>query len=214
MKNKQKEYVLWLYKLSGLNSLSVELNGKYYVLNNILFYNENEVIYRTGQGWFRVSEYSNYLNNSVKFLTSKPIKRKIKLDFSKKEPFIIKSDSSDVYYNLYLPISDFDIKQKYKKEGDTIYSILSLIDDKGLEVYGKEQVKYLGSLIFNIRDKIEKVAKNFTGWYKPMKKEEFDQNIKNLQTLYEEYNDTLKYIEDYNVEDYLKELEENKEKEE
>lgn len=212
MKNTEKTNTIVLYKSnSWYNPLYVQVKDTDYRLNNILFYNDNGVVYETGQGWFN----SNSLFD-VRLSTTKQIKRKIKIDFSKNEPFIIKSGGSyEVVYDLYFPLSDFDIKQKFKKTGDMILRIFYLIDDNGNELYGQENVKYFGSLIFESRNKIQEIGKLFSDYsYTPMTKKEFNENIDNLKQAYKDHIETLEYVKNYTVEDYLKELEENKEKEE
>lgn len=212
MKNTEKTNTLVLYKTNTwYNPLYVQVKDTGYRLNNILFYNDNGVVYQTGCGWFN----SNSLFNVI-LSTTKQIKRKIKIDFSKNEPFIIKSNCSyEVVYDLYFPLSDFDIEYKYKKEGDSIFKIFYLIDDNGNELYGKENVKYLGNLHFNARIKIQEIGKLFSDYsYTPMTQKEFDENINNLKQAYKDYIEILEYVKNYTVEDYLKELEENKEKEE
>lgn len=216
MKNTEKTNTIVLYKSnSWYQPLFAHVGDIGYKLNNILFYDNNDIVYQTGHGWFN-SEFSN-TSFDVKLTTSKPIKRKIKMDFSKNQPFIIKYDDSygDITYDLYLPLSDFDIEYKYKKEGDSIFKIFYLIDDNGNELYGKENVKYLGSIPFNARIKIQEIGKLFSDYsYTPMTEKEFDDNLQFLKQAYIEHIDALEYVKNYTVEDYLKELEENKEKEE
>ena len=192
----------------------MHVNNTGYKLNNILFYNDDGIIYQTGHGWFN-SEFSTTSFN-IRLSTTKPIKRKIKIDFSKNEPFIIKhNDTYEVSYDLYLPISDFYIKYKYKKQGDSIFKIFYLFDDNNNKLYGQENVKYLGNLHFNARIKIQEIGKLFSDYsYTPMTQKEFDENINNLKQAYKDHIETLEYIKNYTVEDYLKELEEHKEKEE
>lgn len=215
MKNTEKKYTIILYKSqTWYNPLYVHVNNTGYKLNNILFYNDDGIIYQTGHGWFN-SEFSTTSFN-IRLSTTKPIKRKIKIDFSKNEPFIIKhNDTYEVSYDLYLPISDFYIKYKYKKQGDSIFKIFYLFDDNNNKLYGQENVKYLGNLHFNARIKIQEIGKLFSDYsYTPMTQKEFDENINNLKQAYKDHIETLEYIKNYTVEDYLKELEEHKEKEE
>lgn len=211
MKNTEKTNTLVLYKTNTwYNPLYVQVKNTGYRLNNILFYNDNGVVYQTGHGWFSSFEFSN-TSFDVRLSTSKPIKRKIKMDLSKNEPFIFKYDDSyDISYDLYLPISDFNIEYKYKKQGDAIFKIFYLFDDNNNKLYGQENVKYLGNLHFNARIKIQEIGKLFSDYsYTPMTQKEFDENINNLKQAYKDHIETLEYIKNYTVEDYLKELEEN-----
>lgn len=207
MKDKQNTTIL--YKSSSwYQPLFVHVGNMVCKLNNILFYDNDNIVYQTGHGWFN-SEFSN-TSFDVRLLTSKPIKRKIKMDFSKNQPFVIKYDDSygDVTYDLYLPLSDFDIEYKYKKEGDSIFKIFYLIDDNGNKLYGKENVKYLGSIPFSARIKIQEIGKLFSDYsYTPMTEKEFDDNLHSLKQAYIEHIDALEYVKNYTVEDYLKELE-------
>ena len=212
MKNTEKTNTLVLYKTNTwYNPLYVQVKDTGYRLNNILFYNDNGVVYQTGHGWFSSFEFSN-TSFDVKLSTSKPIKRKIKMDLSKNEPFIFKYDDSygEVTYDLYHPLSDFDIEYKYKKEGDSIFKIFYLFDFNNNKLYGQENVKYLGNLHFNARIKIQEIGKLFSDYsYTPMTQKEFDENINNLKQAYIEHIDALEYVKNYTVEDYLKELEKN-----
>ena len=211
MKNTEKTNTLVLYKTNTwYNPLYVQVKDTGYRLNNILFYNDNGVVYQTGHGWFSSFEFSN-TSFDVRLSTSKPIKRKIKMDLSKNEPFIFKYDDSyDISYDLYLPISDFNIEYKYKKQGDSIFKIFYLFDDNNNKLYGQENVKYLGQIPFNARINLQEIGKKFSDYsYTPMTEKEFNENIDNLKQAYKEHIDALEYVKNYTVEDYLKELEEN-----
>lgn len=210
MKDKQNTIILYKSN-SWYQPLFAHVGNMGYKLNNILFYDNDNIAYQTGHGWFN-SEFSN-TSFDVKLTTSKPIKRKIKMDFSKNQPFVIKYDDSyEISYDLYLPICDFDIEYEYKKVGNSIFKIFSLIDDNGNKLYGKENVKYLGRIPFNARIKIQEIGKKFSDYsYIAMTQKEFDDNINNLKQAYKEHLEALEYVKNYTVEDYLKELEENKE---
>jgi hypothetical protein len=215
MINTEKTNTIVLYKsTTWYNPLYVHIKNTGYKLNNILFYDENGVVYQTGHGWFN-SEFST-TSFDIRLSTSKQIKRKIKMDFSKNEPFIFKCDDSyDISYNLYLPVSDFNIEYKYKKQGDSIFKIFYLIDDNNNKLYGQENVKYLGSIPFNARIKLQEIGKKFSDYsYTPMSEKEFNNNINDLKQAYKDHIDALEYVKNYTVEDYLKELEEQKNKEE
>lgn len=199
------KHTLELYKTAYFfNPLSVTIGEKSYELDNILFYDneKNEVVTATGSGWF--GEYSS----NVTLLTSKALKRKIKKDFSKNEPFIIKSDNwHSNRYDLYLPITDFLIVKSYSKVSHYIYADWLLYDEYKQPCTWRTCEKTLNISLYNIMNAIEEIGKKFSDWYiQSMKKDEFYENINMLKELYEQYNNELEYIKNYTVEDYLKEL--------
>lgn len=92
--------------------------GEAFELDNIIIYSENGVLIETDKGWFA------YSNNDIDGMEIKPaIKRKTKVDFTKKENFVCKSIQKeyrcDCRYTLYLYYKNIN----YKYEGLNLDSL-------------------------------------------------------------------------------------------
>ena len=197
-----KTYELKLIKTPLWNPLTVYIDNKGYVLDNIVFYHKDGTIIDVGCGWFGTNSFD------VLIATSKPLKRKIKVDFSKKETFIIKSSCTyENRYILYIPIEDILIRTNYTKDNTGIRVNYKFIDMNNHECTWYKYVKTFLSMKYNIieefNNEIQKLDK-FS--YTNIPQKEFDMIINNLKRLYNEYQKTLQHIENYTVEDYFKEV--------
>ena len=202
-----KTYELNLFKISPwYNPLYVSINNNSYELNDIKFYDDSGVVIDVSRGWFGDSSFN------VSIATSKPIKRKIKLDFSKKIPFIIKSKCSyATKYDLFIPISDVFITTTYQRTNTGILAKYKFIDMNDNECSWEHYVKIFSSIKYNtlipFQKEVEKLNK--LSIYDNIPEEEFKEIINNWNTLYNDYQKTLKDIEEYTVEDYFNEIKDN-----
>lgn len=148
-----KPYSIHLYKSNiCYNPLSIIYRNKEYLLNNIHFYDKDDVIISTYKGWF--GRYSFKVSLPI----SKDLTLKRKKDFSKNEPFIIKSANTNEY-ELYLPISDFNISRKYKKTTDMIIADYSFTANNNIECSWSNCVKTLGLDLLKLKQNYESLIK-------------------------------------------------------
>lgn len=198
-----KTYELKLIKTPLWNPLTVYLDSGSYPLNNIVFYNEDGIVMNVGKGWFGQNSFG------VTIATSKPCKRKIKVNFSKNETFVIKSDDCtyDKRYDLYVPINDIMITTTYTKDIIGIRANHKFVDLNDHECIWSEYVKTFYTMKYDITEKFvaesKKLEKLSCG---NIPQNEFDTIIQNLKQLYDKYQKVLHDIENYTVEDYFKEV--------
>ena len=198
-----KTYELKLIKTPLWNPLTAYLDSGSYPLNNIVFYNEDGIVMDVGKGWFGQNSFG------VTIATSKPCKRKIKVNFSKNETFVIKSDDCtyDKRYDLYIPITDVMITTTYIKDDIGIRANHKFVDLNDHECIWSEYVKTFYTMKYDITEKFiaesKKLEKLSCG---NIPQNEFDTIIQNLKQLYDKYQKVLHDIENYTVEDYFKEV--------
>ena len=198
-----KTYELKLIKTPLWNPLTVYFDSGSYPLNNIVFYNEDGIVMDVGKGWFGQNSFG------VTIATSKPCKRKIKVNFSKNETFVIKSDDCtyDKRYDLYIPITDVMITTTYIKDDIGIRANHKFVDLNDHECIWSEYVKTFYTMKYDITEKFvaesKKLEKLSCG---NIPQNEFDTIIQNLKQLYDKYQKVLHDIENYTVEDYFKEM--------
>ena len=91
---------------------------RYYVvtgreIGSIKIYNQSGVIYETNCGWFKF----NSLEDVTSIELSKEVKRANKVNFNRKDNYIVKDDSDQYYikYCLYLHESEFESIKYFQK---------------------------------------------------------------------------------------------------
>ena len=203
-KNSEKMYEVNLLKATKYyNSLSVVIDDKSYMLDKIYFYNKNGIVYINQNSWFGDHSFNVFLK------TSKEIKRKNKTDFSKENPFVIRSQCDwEIRYDLYLPIEDFDLKVSYEKYGSMIIQRIQFLDAHNQLCTFRTCVKYLDHKLFEINTKYQEHLKNINS-FTNITEMYFLDEIAILKGLAEKYYKEQQNIADYTVEDYLKEINEN-----
>lgn len=198
-----KTYELKLMKTPLWNPLTVYIDNVGYSLCDIVFYNEDGIVMTVGQGWFGQNSFE------VVIATSKPCKRKIKVNFSKNETFVIKSDDCtyDKRYALYIPIDDVMITTTYTKDSIGIRANHKFVDLNDHECIWSEYVKTFYTMKYDITEKFVAESKKLEKLsHTNIPQNEFDTIIQNLKQLYDKYQKVLQDIENYTVEDYFKEM--------
>lgn len=91
---------------------------RYYVvegkeIGSIKIYNQSGVIYETISGWFEL----NSLEDVTSIELDKEVKRANKLNFNRKDNFIIKNESNSYFikYDLYIHESEFESIKHFQK---------------------------------------------------------------------------------------------------
>lgn len=203
-KSNEKMYEVNLFKKgSWYNPLYVEVGDNFYQLETIHFYNENGIVYTNPKGWFGYKSFNVFLK------TSKEIKRKIKIDFSKEIPFIVRSKYEwDKNYDLYLPIKDFNLEISYNKTQSTIMQEIKFYDDHRHLCEFSYCVKYLNNKLLDINYEYQKHLEKINS-LNLISKKGFLAELEIIQDLAKQYYEENQNIKNYTVEDYLKEINEN-----
>lgn len=94
-----------LYKTAKwYNPFSIDVNGKSYELGDIIFFDKDGEICRTGCGWFTSGISMN--NNFDKLEIPGDVKKKTKIDFSEKQAFVVRAEGYILSNHvLYIPSS-------------------------------------------------------------------------------------------------------------
>lgn len=193
-----KPYSINLYKTyMYFNQLSINYKNKEYTLDEIYFYNENGIVNSVNKCWFG----NNSFNVSIP--VSNELTRKLKKDYSKNIPFIIKSNYEN-RYDLYLPISDFNISCNYIKTGNMIMSNYSFIANNNVKCTWSNCEKYFGSETFEIKTEYDKILNNLED-LRTLKENDFLDNIEKLKSIFNKYQKAIKEWNSFTIEDYLKE---------
>ena len=168
----------WYRPLSIMVESKNSINN--YELNNILFFDENGIIIQIGSGFFDDDKEREFNGTCV---------RKLKIDFSMKDNFIVKAEKNlfnETKYDLYIYKGNADIiclgkGQKYFGE---IYSHWKIND--------YEHWKYEKSLkneLNKLNDRAEQIAKSIADKYGYMKTG-IEENI---------LNDRMKMLKEINT---------------
>ena len=201
-KNSENEFTL-AQSSRFYNPYGIVIKTKSFTINDIFFYDDNGVSLHTGRGWFG----SNNEIHSITFKTKKPISRKMKIDFSTKAPFIVKSDCSfETKYDLYIYIPDlpkFEIS--YHK---TILGIIKSADfglPDAKYNYAEQYVKYFRN-VYNADEELREAIHHFDVYdLKNQTDEGFNSTIENIIKARKKLVEAIEYEKNYTVEDYLKE---------
>lgn len=202
--NVEKKYEVNLVKKElWYNPLSVDIGDNSYELDKIYFYDKNGIVYVNSKSWFSNNSFNVFLR------TSKEIKRKTKIDFSKEIPFIIRAkDDYDKRYDLYLPIKDFDLQISYRKTQATIMEDVKFYDELNQLCVFSYCVKFLNNKLFDINNEYQEHLKKIDNLNLTSQKV-FLAELEIIQDLAKQYYEENQNIKNYTVEDYLKEINEN-----
>lgn len=197
--NVEKKYEVNLVKKElWYNPLSVDIGDNSYELDKIYFYDKNGIVYVNSKSWFGNNSFNVFLR------TSKEIKRKTKIDFSKEIPFIVRAkDDYDKRYDLYLPISDFDLQISYRKTQATIMEDVKFYDEINQLCVFSYCVKFLNNKLFDINNEYQEHLKKIDNLNLTSKKV-FLAELEIIQDLAKQYYEENQNIKNYTVEDYLK----------
>ena len=175
---------------SFLRTLSVwvEKSKTYYSLCAIHFYNEKGDIIVQDYGYFDNDEILSFKGNVV---------RKIKVDFSKKENFVIKSKklyNFDNDYELYICIDNVDLKYVgLKNEFDCVFRIYTV---NGIEI--KQNIKFLKDKFWEISSLLEEEKNKIENYKLPLEQKEIEEICSNIvkynQMLIEENKKVREYV--------------------
>lgn len=172
-------------------------NGTEIELDSIIVYNKNGIIAKNEYGYF---------DNDKTIEIKGEIKRKIKVDFSKTENFVIKSkkDYTENRYDLYI----------YKDNASLLFlgfrkSIDIILADYNLN--GGEftnYVKSLGENKYNLKKQFEEEYNKIHLYDLPHNREELQQIFDKMTEINNKLLEEKQKIEDFNVNTMKKEREE------
>ena len=187
---------------------------RYYIvagkeIGSIKIYNTSGVIYETIQGWF---EYGS-LEDIVSIELEKEVKLAKKINFNRKDNFIIKSerDSYFIKYDLYLHESEFESIKHFQKtvidNADYIqranYAELTF---KHEFTYEKHNYNRETKKSFYTEEKARTLTQ-LNGYYLPRELKPHGQEKKRIQEKLQEILH-LDYISDFYLDDFMKQYKE------
>ena len=178
-------------------------------IRSIKIYNESGVIYETIQGWFELKNYEDVISIELE----NEVKRAKKINFKRKDNFIVKS-KSDLYiikYDLYLHESEFESIKHFQKtvidNADYIqranYAELTFKHDFTYEKhnYNKEIKKS-----FYTEEK-DRTLTQLNGYYLPRELKPHGQKKKKIQVKLQEILH-IDHIYDGYIDDFMKQFKE------
>lgn len=176
-----------------------------YIIKNIKFYDENGIVIEVGSGWLE----NNHKDLDYVKLNIDEIQLKRKEDFSIKGAFMIskgKDFSDELGADLYINIELVNLKfGGYKKEYDNIrkYYVGSDYDNQEFEV--SSNVKWLKENWYKYQAIVQENAKKLENIYYDTTIDEVAECVKNIKKYADKMFKERQVIENYSVEDYLKE---------
>ena len=181
--------------------------GKYNI-DKIHFYNENGIIISSKYGW--LENDGQDLDNIILDIDNIPLKRKE--DFSIKGAFIKSNGESyggDLTADLYINADIVDLHfLEYKKEFGYMIVEYYVGKDIGNNEFRIENVvKILDKNKRKYQQEIERVGKAIWDNINYLNKKDYEAYIRDLVEYGKQYYEEIKKIEDYTIEDYLKETE-------
>lgn len=176
-----------------------------YIIKNIKFYDENGIVIEVGSGWLE----NNHKDLDYVKLNIDEIQLKRKEDFSIKGAFMIskrKDFSDELGADLYINIELVNLKfGGYKKEYDNIrkYYVGSDYDNQEFEV--SSNVKWLKENWYKYQAIVQENAKKLENIYYDTTIDEVAECVKNIKKYADKMFKERQLIENYSIEDYLKE---------
>ena len=176
-----------------------------YIIKNIKFYDENGIVIEVGSGWLE----NNHKDLDYVKLNIDEIQLKRKEDFSIKGAFMIskrKDFSDELGADLYINIELVNLKfGGYKKEYDNIrkYYVGSDYDNQTFEV--SSNVKWLKENWYKYQAIVQENAKKLENIYYDTTIDEVAECVKNIKKYADKMFKERQLIENYSIEDYLKE---------
>lgn len=181
-------------------------------IGSIKIYNESGVIYETISGWF---EYNN-LEDVTSIELSKEVKRANKINFNRKDNFIIKNESNQFFikYDLYLHESEFESINHFQKvvidNADYIqranFAELTFKHEFTYQKYNYNRETKQGYYT----DEKARTLTQLNGYYLPR---ELKDHGKQKERIKEKLQNILhiNYVSDYDMDQFMKEFKEVKE---
>ena len=178
-----------------------------YTIKNIMFYNENGVIAQSNSGWLE----NNGKDLEQITINVDEIALKRKEDFTIKGAFIISQGKEPYGDNLgaylYINADLFGVKFKeYKKEFDSIRKYYVGKDFENQEFQLTENVKWLRENWYKYQAIVQENAKKLENIYYDTTIDEVAECIKNIKKYGKKMFDERRKMENYSVEDYMKEI--------
>lgn len=182
-------------KVSWYRPLYVDIADKSYLLGDIFFYNDNGIIVEVGNGFFENTESLTIKGEVV---------RKIKIDLTKKQNFIVKYKDKyyaddEVKYAIYIYADNVDLQYVGKEKSyDYLY-------DKYI-VNGIEFTRYIKDLSKNLNDintkaelEVKKLTDIFRYGGRGIEESDLLTIFRNIQDYNRQILDEVEMIKNYKV---------------
>ena len=159
-----------------------------YQITDIIIYNEDGIITRTGQGYFDNNEILEFKDEVI---------FRAKQNFTRKENFIVrhKRDTilNETLYDLYIYVDNVDLVfTGYIKKYNNVYKRYTINNIEFLEY-----VKSLEKDLWVIKGQFEEEMKKLVTYKLPYEEIELDEICENLKRINKEIRNEIKRIADY-----------------
>ena len=187
--------------------------GNIFELDNIIIYSEQGELIETGRGWFDHGNNNFETNDGLEI---KPeIKRKTKINFTKKENFVIKSPENnyrlETRYTLYIYYKNID----YKYNGITLDSFFLNINYTIQNQYTYTMVigdKHKISDKIKYNDTLKENFKKIDTYYMDCKPTEFLKALKDIEKTFKKYQKQVEIEKTYTNENITETIRETAKK--
>ena len=181
-----------------------------YIIDEIVFYDNNGVVIKNSSGWLENERQDlEYI-----ILNIDEILLKRKEDFSIKGAFIIskgKDYANELKATLYINVNLVNLHfTEYKKEYDSIRKYYVGTDSNNQKFEVVENVKWLKENWYNYQAIVQENAKKLDHIYYDTTINEVAECIKNIKKYADKMFKERQRVESYSVDDYLKEMESDK----
>lgn len=178
--------------------MAIDTKGKAFELDNIIIYSSDGVLLETGQGWFG---YNNTLGD--KYISD--INKRMKVDFSKKENFIIKSKplsyKLETKYTLYIYYKNIDCKflgysitSLFLETNFTIFDNYKIDDVIGFTDRKSKAVQY--------SDELKEAFKKIDNYHFSYHWDEVEKAIDTIQKAHKQLEEAKKIEKNYTLKDW------------
>lgn len=177
--------------------VAIDAKNNTYELDNIIIYSEHGVLLETDRGWFGD-------NNDLGNQYIGDINKRMKIDFSKKENFVIKSQKKDykleTNYTLYIYYKNINCKfvgysiDLFLRTNFTIFDGYKIDDVIGFTDRKSKKIKYSEEL----KDAFEKIdSYNFSYHY-----EDVEKAIKTIKKAHKQLEEAKEIEKNYTLKDW------------
>lgn len=177
---------------------AIDTKGNAYELNNIIIYSDHGVLLETDRGWF-----GN--NNDLGDQCIGDINKRMKIDFSKKENFVIKSQKKNykletkytlyIYYkNINCNFLGYSITSLFLETNFTIFDEYKINDVIGFTKRKSQIIEYSDEL----QEALKKInSYNFSNHYK-----EVEKAIKTIKKAHKQLEEAKEIEKNYKLKDW------------
>lgn len=178
--------------------IAIDTKNNVHKLDNIIIYSEDGVLLETGRGWFGD-------NNDLGDRYIGDINKRLKIDFSKKENFVIKSKEVSykletnntlyIYYkNIDCEFLGYSVNSLFLETNFTILDSYKISDVIGFTDRKSKKIEY--------SEEITEAYKNINSYHFQYKWDEMEKAIKTIKKAHDEYIKAKEIEKNYTLKDW------------